>query len=849
MVGAGSIAFVVAPVCGQAVQAVRQYDLPAQDLGTSLRAVGRISGTEIIFKTETVHGRIAPDLHGKMAASEAVDHLLSSSGLSASPDGDAIIIKRALNPEVSAASNEIVVTGSHIRGSEPVSPVIQATRRQIEDSGQSNLGDYIRSLPQNFAGGQNPGIVGGGNQGGNENLNSSSDLNLRGLGADATLTLINGHRVAYDGAVQGVDISAIPLAAVERIEIVPDGSSALYGSDAVGGVANVILRDQFDGLSTSARFGAATDGGDTEQQYDMVAGRTWTNGGFMVAGDYSRATAITAGQRSFTQTLSPSATLLPRQRQISFVGSGHQQLTDALNFLLDAQYSDRKTSAALASTTNTPAWLNGVISTPAVKTYSVTPTLSLRLPSNWRLSLSGTIGRSLSTSPSVTLSGGVSLLESYVRYDNRVKNIELDGDGPLFSLPAGEVRIAGGAGYRSLSLDAISRLKTATISLSPLNIASTQNVAYGFGELSIPLVGGANRLPLVDKLSFSAALRYEDYEGLDRIASPKLGAIYRPIPGLTIQGSWGHSFKAPTFYQRFSVFQALLENATAFGGTDTGQTALYLAGGNPDLKPERATTWTATMTARPRFVPGLTIEANYFSIRYTNRVVTPIQSSLGLFSNPLYQSLILYHPTAAQVAAAVGGAPLGLQNFSDLSYDPANVYAIVDGNLQNSAFQKTRGVDLSVSYAFDPGAQDHIDLTGTASYLDSDRRLLVTQPMIPVSGIIFFPPHWRARAGGVWRHANLTVSSFVNYTGGALDNRMLPYAPVGSYVTLDLSTRIVSGEQHGPLHNVDLLLSISNLANEKPATIRNSTVTDPTYDTTNYSAVGRAISLTLSKRW
>src|SRR3546814_6056254 len=81
----------------------------------------------------------------------------------------------------------------------------------------------------------------------------SSDL-LRGLGPDATLTLINGHRVAYDGAIQGVDISAIPLAALDRIEIVADGSSALYGSDAVAGVANVLLRKDYQGLWTSARI-------------------------------------------------------------------------------------------------------------------------------------------------------------------------------------------------------------------------------------------------------------------------------------------------------------------------------------------------------------------------------------------------------------------------------------------------------------------------------------------------------------------------------------------------------------------------------------------------------------------
>src|SRR5690606_30755313 len=116
------------------------------------------------------------------------------------------------------------------------------------------------SIPQNFNGGQNPGVAGGGNQGvGNENASSSSALNLRGLGPAATLTLLNGHRLAYDTVGQGVDISQIPLNAIDRIEIVPDGSSALYGSDAVGGVANVILRRDYDDLYASARLGGSMD--------------------------------------------------------------------------------------------------------------------------------------------------------------------------------------------------------------------------------------------------------------------------------------------------------------------------------------------------------------------------------------------------------------------------------------------------------------------------------------------------------------------------------------------------------------------------------------------------------------
>src|SRR3546814_20426261 len=74
------------------------------------------------------------------------------------------------------------------------SPVISASRDAIEKSGRTNLGEYIRDLPQNFNGGQNPGVVGGGTQGGSENLASTSTLNLRGLGPDAKLTLTNGPR-------------------------------------------------------------------------------------------------------------------------------------------------------------------------------------------------------------------------------------------------------------------------------------------------------------------------------------------------------------------------------------------------------------------------------------------------------------------------------------------------------------------------------------------------------------------------------------------------------------------------------------------------------------------------------
>lgn len=848
------LAFSAAPVCAQDSHAPRQYDLPAQDLGSALRTVGRQSGTEIIFEPETVEGKVAPALAGSMGVEEAVEHLLRGSGLIARFKDGAIIIRGRSDEAVAASTSvdvvdtQIVVTGTHIRGSEPASPVIAASREQIEDSGQTDLGGYVRTLPQNFGGGQNPGIVGGGAQGGNENLNSSSNLNLRGLGPDATLTLINGHRVAYDGAFQGIDISAIPLVALDRIEIVPDGSSALYGSDAVGGVANIILRKDYDGLWTSARLGAATEGGDTEQQYAAVAGHRWGSGGFMLAADYLDATAITAGQRSVTQNLDSSATLLPWQRQISLVGTGHQALTDRLKLTVDAQYSDRKTAQALPSTTTDPASINGVVSAPVVQTYSVTPTLELTLPRSWRLSLSGTIGRSLTNAPSTSNYAGSAPTNIFVRYDNRIKSVELDGDGPLFALPGGEVRIAAGGGYRSLSLGSIGAFNAPTFSITTQDIAATQNVAYGFGELSVPVVGSANARPFIEALSLSAAVRYEDYQDLAKVASPKFGVIYRPVPDLTLRSTWGKSFKAPTFYERYKILQTLLYNASDFGSTNPTQTVLYVAGGNPNLQPERATTWTATATLKPRFLKGFEVEANYFHINYRDRVVSPITSSLGLFGNPLYQSLITYNPTASQITGLVGNALFGLQNLSDQPYDPANVYAIIDANLQNTALAKIQGVDLSGSYNFVRGA-DHFNLSGSVSYLDSQTEFLAGQPFAPTSGVIFMPPDWRGRAGAVWAHRTLTLSGFVNYTGGTLDNRELPVVHVGSFTSVDLAARIASPAKSGLLANADLLLSVQNATDVKPAIIRNSTVTDPPYDTANYSVVGRTVSLTLAKKW
>ena len=384
-----------APAVAEAEPAL-DYDLPAQDLGETLKAIARISGREVLYPADIVRGLKAPAVHGRLTAEAAILRALSQSPLVAETRAGAVLIRPrgAAEDDTSpalAVDQSITVTGTRIRGVGSASPVIVTTRRSLEQAGVTDLAGFARILPQNYTGGQNPGVAGGGEQGGQENINNSATLNLRGLGPDATLTLLDGHRIAYDALNQGIDIAAIPLGAVDRIEVITDGASALYGSDAVGGVANIILRRDYDGLETSARVGASTQGGDVQHEYSAVAGHRWSSGGFMLALDDSTASPIYADQRSYTRDLDPSLTLTLRNAQLSAVIAGHQELAPGLSFELDGFAMDRRSLKQTPFTATESVLENGLVSHPQLRSFALTPTLRLDA-GRWQASLSATRG-------------------------------------------------------------------------------------------------------------------------------------------------------------------------------------------------------------------------------------------------------------------------------------------------------------------------------------------------------------------------------------------------------------------------------------------------------------------------
>jgi len=179
--------------------------------------------------------------------------------------GAGVAVSMAMNAAYAQQAQKvekIEVTGSNIKriDTETAAPVQIITREEIERSGKTTITELLRSLPQNLTGGLND------LTGSNSFSSGASTVSLRGLGSTATLVLLNGRRVAPYGLADPnfgqsgvVNLDSLPLDVVDRIEILKDGASAIYGSEAVAGVINIILRKDYKGAQVSASYGINRD--------------------------------------------------------------------------------------------------------------------------------------------------------------------------------------------------------------------------------------------------------------------------------------------------------------------------------------------------------------------------------------------------------------------------------------------------------------------------------------------------------------------------------------------------------------------------------------------------------------
>ena len=193
--------------------------------------------------------------------------------------------------------DRIEVTGSRIRrvDAENASPVVTIDRAAIEKTGKLTIGDLVQELPNIAGAATNPNVNNGGGTG-------ASTVDLRGLGSQRTLVLINGRRALHTGGADGgADVNAIPASAVERIEVLTVGASSVYGSDAIAGVVNFIMRKDFQGVQASVDYGISDRQDGQREGFSLTFGQVGDKGNVTAGVNYNKFDSVSSGDRDYSK--------------------------------------------------------------------------------------------------------------------------------------------------------------------------------------------------------------------------------------------------------------------------------------------------------------------------------------------------------------------------------------------------------------------------------------------------------------------------------------------------------------------------------------------------------------------
>jgi iron complex outermembrane receptor protein len=292
------------------------FNLPAEPFTQAVLDFSHQSGLSAIYGlTPRMQKLVTLPVKGRMSSSDALTRMLRGSGLTFEFDTPHSVVIEAAELAPAAAGpphgqpgplglapaaleegelQQVDVTGSLIRGVQGlIAPLVYVEAQQLSEAAYGTVEDALYNLPITSLNGPREDL------GLDNNYQFGAGIDLRGLGAGATLVLVEGHRQPLSGLTGDfVDVSTIPWSAVKRIEVLPEGASGLYGSDAIAGVVNIIMRDDFRGAETEARYGAAIDGRD-EVLLSQLLGGSWSGGHAMLAYEYSDATPLAAVARPY----------------------------------------------------------------------------------------------------------------------------------------------------------------------------------------------------------------------------------------------------------------------------------------------------------------------------------------------------------------------------------------------------------------------------------------------------------------------------------------------------------------------------------------------------------------------
>ncbi|QHS08770.1 TonB-dependent siderophore receptor [Sinimarinibacterium sp. NLF-5-8] len=728
------------------------------------------------------------------------------------------VMAQADSAENAAKLDAIEVTGSRIKRAdvEGALPVATITRQQIEATGYTTAADVLRAQTFNSFGSYQ-------STSGNS-FSSNTQVDLRGLGAERTLVLIDGRRLPpspVTGAA-GSDLNTIPSAAIERIEILQDGASAIYGSDAIGGVINIILRKDINETIVSGSVGRPTRAGGDENTASLISGKSTDKGRLLFGISWSDREHIAlkdrayhsffpgdgvnystirganqvgnslygydsetyfaapgcAADRIYNNDVDPSggqycvfpfadvAWDITDLRQTSLFVNGDQKINDWAAAFFTASYSRVDSFGRFAPVAD----LVGLSADAAANPLGEDAILFHRFEqlgtrdnstSNTVLDVhvglnldvqgipvqvgvrqsrynSNDIGRNytnrsiasqyladgtynpydLSQNSEAVLNKMKLTIgrEGFYKYQEAYANANFS----FGQLPGGAMQLAVGAETRDDTFsDIYDAASVAGIvgGSAGSSAAGHRSANAGFAEVL---------LPVLNNLEISAAGRYDDYSDFGSATTGKVSLRYQPIDSLTLRGSYGKGFRAPTLSDMYGALSSDAPSVRDFttcraaGVADTDCASRQVStgvaadgtvlggfqGSNPDLDAEKSKQYSVGFVFAPTSAFDLSLD--YYNIRLSNAV-----------QFVSYQELV-------RREADGQGLPAGTSIVRRTNADgsPGSILSITTGPA-NVGTVKTSGLDLNIGTHFELGfgqLRSGLQASYVIEYVDSENK-------------------------------------------------------------------------------------------------------------------------------
>jgi outer membrane receptor protein involved in Fe transport len=799
----------------------------------------------------------------------------------------------------------IEVTGSLIKRTDMAgpSPVTSIGAEEIANTGVTDLISLFTKLPIS---GQGTFSTQGNSS--DDTANGGSSVSLRGLGADSTLILINGRRVSVSPFAKGidtafVDINNIPIAAIKRVDILKDGASATYGSDAIAGVINVVLKDDFDGAEVSGKVGTTADGGGEEQNFNIIWGAGDDKFKHTFILDYFDREEVLYADRHYSRTANQAArrpndpdavdfrssagipgtialkadptnriidefgadrcapedidraaaicrydyapvmTMIPDAERFSYNYLGRYEINDSLRAFIDFNGQNSKSIVRGAGSPSfNELFMDGdnanhpFADDPSHPFFGEDLTMRRRTVDignrekrvdtdyfrtimgmsgeldtwNWEAAYSYIKSKSVergvdgfpnsrrvqeaidneSWNPFEPSSNSQEALDFIETTTTRVgkstnKSFDVTFSGPLMEMDAGDLMVALKAEYREESIsdnpdDQFLRGEVFGTEATQAN-----------GKRDSKSISAELSIPVLDELEVQFAVRSENYSDFGTTTDPKISFLWAPLDTLSVRGSYGTAFRAPSLHQlglgRTDESPNLVDTVrcAAVNLSCAPQEYTAVFAGNPDLGPEESSSYNIGVIYE--VTEDLDFSIDYYSYDIENIIDSDTQfvfSSQGLDSDVVVR------------------IPTGIPN------DPGEVVRIFD-SFRNIGDLKTSGIDFDASYKLNSDMGE-FRFGFVMNYVLKFEEFRLGR--LSLSEGEFEQPKVRHTTSMDWAQDDITATLALNYIGefdGDADSGFGDKT-VDSMTTVDLVAN------YRGIENTTLTVGVTNLFNEEP---------------------------------